>query len=172
MASILRRALRLCGCARRHGIAHASSVKCVPPQQGEHCQSCSSAVHCAVSAGLKRFGALRAIVEAREQAICCRVADARSTQRWSQVGQAARGSASPQTEGRVEAALDECPQDCSRSSHHPLASKHLQSARGPKPARRSYASCASAAVHRSQGLLRDSAFSTRVQRNAAFSRNY
>ena len=165
MASIL-------GRARRPLAARGATVsRTRRPASVHHRESTAkvAALPCnrGVSAGLKRFGALRAIVETREQAICCRVADARSTQRWSQVGQAARGSASPQARRGVEAELEKCPQDCSRSSHHLLASRHLQNARGPKPAKRLYAHHTSAAVHRKQGRVRNSAGSTRVQQHTA-----
>ena len=166
MASILARVPRLWGCARRHGIAHASAALWFQEHRESTAKVAALPCNRGVSAGLKRFGALRAIVETREQRSAA-ASWTRSTQRWSQVGQAARGSASPQARRRVEAALDECPQDCSRSSHHLLDRRHLQSARGPKPAKRLYAHRTSAAVHRKQGRVRNSAGSTRVQQHTA-----
>ena len=87
MASILGRARRPCGCARRHGSAHASAPSRVAPQ-GEHCQSCSSAVQPQGFCGAQALWRVESCFETREKAMCCRVEDARSTQRWSQVGQA------------------------------------------------------------------------------------
>ena len=109
----------------------ARVVRQVWPPQGEHCQSCSSAVQPRRFCGLKRFGALRAITQTREKAKCCRVADARSTNAYKG-GLSSwhpRGSASSQARRRVEAELEKYPQDCSRSSKRPLAVGHLQIAR-------------------------------------------
>ena len=137
MASILWRALRLCGCARRHGIAHASSVKCVPPQQGEHCQSCSSAV----TARFLRAQALWRVEsyfgDARE-AFCCRVADARSNKAGLSSCGKPRIRESPGTKkGRGRAR--EVPSRLLPFLAPSFGRRHLQNARGLKPAKRLYA---------------------------------
>ena len=151
----------------------ARVVRQVWPPQGEHCQSCSSAVQPRRFCGLKRFGALRAITQTREKAKCCRVADARSTNAYKG-GLSSwhpRGSASSQARRRVEAELEKYPQDCSRSSKRPLAVGHLQIARGLKPARRLYAIVRAQRVHGRQGLVRRRCLFHACERDAAFSRN-
>ena len=147
----------------------ARVVRQVWPPQGEHCQSCSSAVQPRRFCGLKRFGALRAITQTREKAKCCRVADARSTNAYKG-GLSSwhpRGSASSQARRRVEAELEKYPQDCSRSSKRPLAVGHLQIARsqaGEAAVRAPYKRSGAQGVKDGSA---DSAVSTRVHPHAA-----
>ena len=83
---------------------------------------------------------------------------------------ASRGSASPQARRRVEAELEKCPQDCSRSSHRLLAvaSPNCERSKAGEAAVRTVQ------AQRCTGgkdCSADRAFSTPVQRDAAFSRN-
>ena len=137
---------------------------------GRALPKCSSAVHCAVSAGLKRFGALRAIVETRERFFCCRVADARSNKAGLSTCGKLRIRES-QARRRVEAELEKCPQDCSRSSHRLLAVGISKIARGPKAGEAALRIVQAQRCTGGEDWSATVPISTRVQRNAAFSRN-
>ena len=145
----------------------ARVVRQVWPPQGEHCQSCSSAVQPRRFCGLKRFGALRAITQTREKAKCCRVADARSTNAYKGGLKLAssRIREFPGTKkGRGRAR--EVPSRLLPFLAPAFGRRHLQIARGLKPARRLQARCTGG-----EDWSATVPISTRVQRNAAFSRN-